>query len=202
MNNLGKIFNLPTLELAKEILGYELIHETKDGIIGGKIVEVEAYIGPDDKASHAFGGKITKRNNIMYGAPAKAYIYLIYGMYYMFNIVSGKVNQPEAILVRALDPTIGIELMAKYRNFQMPLSKKKLILLTNGPGKVCQALGITQNQNGWDLLNSPLHINHPNTPIANKEIMVGKRIGIDYAEEAKEYPWRFWLKGNQFVSRK
>jgi len=203
-------FKQPTLELATSLLGMELVHETEEGTTAGLIVEVEAYMGPEDKGAHSYGGKKTRRTEVMFGPPGHAYIYLIYGMYYCFNVVSGPPGKPEAILVRALEPTEGIPLMACRRGISLdPMAchamdkapHRLLKALTNGPGKLCTALGITKQQYGWDLSRSPLYLRQGIGPIPPERIACGPRINIDYAEEAREYPWRFWMKDNPFVSR-
>lgn len=199
-------FEQPTLDLAKALLGSLLVHDTPEGCTAGRIVEVEAYIGPGDKAAHSHGGRITPRNRVMYGPPGYAYIYKIYGLHYCFNVVSGPANAPEAVLVRAIEPVIGIPLMARRRGIPVESSGcgwpvNRLKRLTDGPGKLCQAMGITKAQYGWNLRASPLRIEPCGQPVPEREILCGPRIGIDYAEEAREFPWRFWIKGNPYVSR-
>lgn len=178
-------FQLPTLELAVQLLGKELVLND----VGGYIVEVEAYMGPHDRAAHSYGGRRTPRTEVMFGPPGRAYVYTIH-RHHCLNVVSGKAGHPEAILVRALEPTRGIERMIERRG--------RRDHLTDGPGKLCQALGITRAQNGWDFLTSPLRIQEgiPVTTVA-----VGTRIGIENAGEARDYPWRFWIDGNEYVSR-
>lgn len=178
-------FEIPTLELCLELLGKELTHNG----VGGYIVEVEAYMGPDDRAAHSYGGRRTKRTEVMYGPPGKAYVYTIH-THYCLNVVSGVEGKPEAILIRALEPTKGIDVMIQRRGREDNL--------TNGPGKLCQALGITKKQYGWDFLESPLRISEG---IKVDRIAVGKRVGIDNTGEARDYPWRFWVAGNEHVSK-
>lgn len=178
-------FETPTLELCLKLLGKEL---TLNGV-GGYIVEVEAYIGPHDRAAHSYGGRRTRRTEVMYGPPGRAYVYVIHG-HHCLNVVSGPEGAPEAILVRALEPTKGIEKMRERRG--------RHDRLTDGPGKLCQALGITREHNGWDLLTSPLRISDG---IPVREVAVGTRIGIENTGEARWYPWRFWIAGNEHVSR-
>lgn len=200
-------FLQPTLLLTQSLLGSFLIHETPDGITSGMIVEAEAYIGPDDKAAHSYGGRPTERTRVMYGPPGYSYVYQIYGLHYCFNVVSGSENAPEAILIRALEPIDGIPIMIQRRKMEIAQEAggtwphKKIRLLTNGPGKLAQAMGITKEQNGWNLRNSPLRIATGQSPVESDRIATGPRIGIDYAEEARGFPWRFWLKGNPFVSK-
>jgi DNA-3-methyladenine glycosylase len=202
-----EFFSQPTLTLAKSLLGTYLVHETGEGTTSGMIVEVEAYIGPSDKAAHSYGGRITERTRIMYGPPGHAYVYQIYGLHYCFNVVSGPAAAPEAILVRALEPVDGIPLMIRRRGIHVEKTLKesgpanRLKALTNGPGKLAQAMGITKEQYGWNLRTSPLRILPRVLPLEPERIGSGPRIGVDYAQEAAEYPWRFWIKGNPYVSR-
>lgn len=195
-------FEQPTLKLAKSLLGKELRHATNTGITSGRIIEVEAYMGPEDRAAHSFGGRRTKRTEVMYGPPGRAYIFLIYGMHLCFNIVSGPINKPEAILVRAIEPTEGINLMSKrrYQKSVSELTSTKQIQLTNGPGKLTKALGITSECNGHDLTQAPLQIIDLENNVQDENIAMGPRINIDYAKEAIDYPWRFWIKDHPYVS--
>ncbi|EIT85547.1 3-methyladenine DNA glycosylase [Fictibacillus macauensis ZFHKF-1] len=197
----SSLFGLPTLTLAQQLLGKELIHETKEGTTSGYIVETEAYIGPGDRAAHSFAGRRTPRTEVMFGPPGYVYVYFIYGMHTCFNIVSGDEGKPEAILIRALQPNKGLHLMCQRRNIVHPppttTLKKKL---TNGPGKLCQALGITMNDYGAKMNDSAFHLEE-GLSICNNNIATGKRINISYAQEAIHYPYRFWLKNNPFVSK-
>lgn len=178
-------FRIPTLDLCLELLGKELTHEG----VGGYIVEVEAYVGPGDRAAHSFGGRRTPRTEVMFGPPGKAYVYTIH-QHHCFNVVSGREGHPEAILVRALEPTRGVEQMIRRRGREDNL--------TNGPGRLCQALAITRTQYGWDLLESSLSISDGKTAT---KVAVGTRIGIENTGEARDYLWRFWIDGNEHVSR-
>ncbi|WP_066287500.1 DNA-3-methyladenine glycosylase [Bacillus sp. FJAT-29937] len=185
----------PTLELAKALLGCILIKETPFGIASGIIVETEAYMGPHDRAAHSFGGRRTKRTEIMFGEPGITYTYSMH-THCLFDVVSGEIGQPHAILVRALEPFSGKELMAKRR-----AKAKNEIQWTNGPGKLSEALGITMADYGHPLDKSPLWI-AKGKDIAPKDIATGPRIGIQNTGEAVHYPWRFWISGNKFVSPK
>lgn len=180
-------------EVAPLLLGKMLVHNTPEGQTSGIIVEVEAYIGPDDKGSHAYGNLRTERTEIQYGPGGFAYVYSIYGMHSCFNVVTNREEKPEVVLVRALEPVNGIELMQKRRN---TIERKELC---NGPGKLCRAMGITKAQYGVDLCNSDLYI-LPYKHIQKKDIMVSPRINIDYADECKEYYWRYFISNNQYVS--
>jgi DNA-3-methyladenine glycosylase len=195
-------YNRDTLLVAKELLGKILIHEISGKKVSGKIVEVEAYMGTLDKAAHSYSGKLTPRTEPMYGKPGFAYVYFIYGMYYCFNIVTREEGRAEAILVRALEPVEGLEYMF-YNRYKKPyedLTKYQVKNLVNGPGKLCNAMGIDKTLNKEDLCGDKLYIEE-----GTKDkfiIKTAKRVGIDYAEEAKEYLWRFYIDGNPNVSAK
>jgi DNA-3-methyladenine glycosylase len=183
--------------VSRELLGKVLIHQTGEGIAAGRIVEVEAYCGPEDKGAHSYGGRRTPRNDVMYGEKGHAYVYIIYGMYFCINVTAGDLpGKPEAVLIRALEPVECKDLMAKRRG-----AKAKPTTLTNGPGRLCIAMGITKTQNKADLIAPPLYIKDA-PEIAADEIVETTRIGIDYAGEWKNKPWRFYVKGNRFVSVK
>ncbi len=180
-----------TLEVARSLIGKLLVHKVEEGFLSGFVVETEAYVGPEDKASHASRG-FTRRTALMFGPPGYAYIYLIYGMYYCFNVVTEKEGFPAAVLIRALEPYEGVELMLKQRNV------KSLREIANGTGKLTKALGITKEMNGWDLCSTELWIEEGRAP---GEIGQGKRIGVHYAGEWKEKPWRFFEIGSEYLSR-
>lgn len=180
--------------VAPELLGKLLVHETPDGIASGMIVEVESYLGPDDKGAHSYGNRKSERTKIQYGIGGYAYIFSIYGMHYCFNAVTNVKMKPEVILVRALEPVDGIELMKRRRKTE------NVISLCNGPGKLCGALAITKEQYGYDLCGSPLSVK-PYLDVPNEQIDVSPRINIDYAEECKDYLWRYFIKGNPYVSK-
>lgn len=185
-----------TLTIARQLIGKVLIHRTDEGITSGRIVEVEAYIGPEDKASHSHKGIRTGRTNIQYGPGGYAYIYLIYGMYYCMNIVTNVEEKPEAVLIRALEPIDGIELMKKRRKTNNPIN------LCNGPGKLCTAMAIDKQCYGADLCGSTLYLEDEGAAIDQEMIIATKRINIDYAKEAVDYPWRFVLSGSRCLSAK
>ncbi len=182
------------LEVAPDLLGMTLVHKTDQGIVKGKIVEVEAYMGTKDKGAHSYSGKATKRTKVMFGQYGHAYVYLIYGMHYCMNVVTNEVDIPEAVLIRALEPIDGIDLMTKRRY------GKSLKNLCSGPGKLCQAMGIDKDNNGMDLTGDQLYIEKPQVS-EDFEIIRSKRVNIDYAEEAKDFLWRFSIKDNGFVSK-
>ncbi|WP_412676454.1 DNA-3-methyladenine glycosylase [Aneurinibacillus migulanus] len=204
MNKLPRDFyNRDTLNVARDLLGKYLAYKIDGVVREGKIVEVEAYIGPEDKGAHTYNGRRTPRNEAMYGPPGFAYVYLIYGMYNCVNVVTNEAEKPEAVLIRALEPTCGVEQMSMARFGKSELlTSRETISLTNGPGKLCQALGITRTHNGYDLCGETLYITESSKPDEPFETVETTRINIDYAEEAALYPWRFYIKDNPFVSRK
>jgi DNA-3-methyladenine glycosylase len=184
------------LALARELLGKLLVVPTQDGRrVSGIIVETEAYRGPRDRASHAYGGRRTSRTETMYQMGGTAYVYFVYGMYYQFNVVTNVEDIPHAVLVRALEPVEGIEIIKRRRRVQPDHN------LTNGPGKLCIALGIDGKLDRADLLGDRVWLEDAEkTP--RSRIVSGPRIGIDYAAEWVDKPWRFWLKDNPYVSRR
>ena len=187
-----------TVEVAKDLLGKILVHESPEGITAGKIVETEAYRGPEDQAAHSSGGRRTPRNDIMYGQKGHAYVYFIYGLYYCINVTAGKVaGKPEAVLLRALEPVEGLEIMCKRRG-TTPI---KPVNLANGPGRLCMAMGINKMHDKADLTFPPLYIKDA-APVVHDDIMAARRIGVDYAGEWKNKLWRFYIKENRFVSKK
>ena len=197
-----EFYRRDALTLAKELLGKVLVNETGGERLATKIVETEAYMGPDDKAAHFYGGKRTPRTDVIYGDGGFAYIYLIYGMYHCFNIVTGVKNEPQAVLIRAVEPLEGFDSMAQNR-FKLPykeLLQKQVLGLTNGPGKLCLALDLDKSLNKQDLCSDRLYVEDGG--IFKDTIVHSKRVGIDYAEEAKDFPWRFYIEGNSYVSLK
>ncbi|HOA80935.1 MAG TPA: DNA-3-methyladenine glycosylase [Defluviitaleaceae bacterium] len=196
-------YNRDTLIVARELLGKYIIHKTRGKKLIAKIVETEAYKGAIDKAAHSYQNKRTPRTQVMFGPPGHAYVYLIYGMYLCMNIVTEEVDKPCAVLLRAVEPIEGLDEMAQLR-FNKPyekLQKSQRINLTNGPGKLSMALNIRREENGIDLCKDKLFICEANTA-SNFQIGKGKRINIDYAEEAADYPWRFYIKDNPYLSVK
>jgi DNA-3-methyladenine glycosylase len=184
------------LAVTRDLLGKLLVVPASDGTrVSGVIVEAEAYRGPLDRASHAYGGRRTRRTETMYQVGGTAYIFFVYGMYNQFNVVTNVEDVPHAILIRALAPVEGIELMRKRRHGQPDRN------LTNGPGKLCVALGIDRSFDRADLLGNKVWIEEGQT-LSRSRIASGPRIGIDYAEEWVHKPWRFWIKGDPNVSRK
>ncbi|WP_333649926.1 DNA-3-methyladenine glycosylase [Lacrimispora sp.] len=195
-------YNRDSITVAKELLGKMLVHETGGKRISAKIVETEAYMGVIDKAAHSYGGKRTPRVEVMYGEPGHSYVYLIYGMYHCFNVVAGPQGVPQAVLIRALEPVEGLDMIA-YNRYQKPygeLNKKQITGLTSGPGKLCRAFLIDKELNGEDLCGSRLYVEEGETK--GLSIVESRRVGIDYAEEARDFLWRFYIEGNPYVSVK
>jgi len=193
-----------TLQIAQDLLGKLLVVPTDSGErVSGMIVETEAYLGAIDKAAHSYGNRRTPRTETMFAVGGTAYIFFIYGMYFQFNVVAGAIDTPHAILIRAVEPVENIEIMRLRRNAKSKIPNQKMLdkNLSSGPGKLCIALGIDRTFNNEDLLGDKVWLEDFKT-FSVEEIATGKRIGIDYAEEFAEKPWRFWLKGNLFVSRK
>jgi DNA-3-methyladenine glycosylase len=186
------------MTVARELLGKILIHECVEGVTAGRIVETEAYMGPEDQAAHSSGGRRTARNEVMYGLKGHAYVYFIYGLYWCFNLTAGAVpGKPEAVLLRALEPIAGEDIMVKRRS----VNERKAANLTNGPSKLCMAMAISKMQNKADLTAPPLYMNDAPL-IPQTEIVESTRVGVDYAGEWKNKPCRFYIKGNRYVSVK
>lgn len=200
-----EFYTRDTITVSKELLGKVLVHETAEYSAAGRIVEVEAYMGPMDKAAHSYGGRKTPRVEIMYNEGGYSYVFTIYGMYQCFNIVTEKVGKPQAVLIRALEPVNGLELMAQNR-YKMPytsLSNTQIKGLTNGPGKLCMAMKIGKGQNKIDMChnNGIDDIYVYDDGYKDFEVEASARINIDYAEEYINMPWRFFIKGNKYVSK-
>ncbi|MBK8812404.1 MAG: DNA-3-methyladenine glycosylase [Acidobacteria bacterium] len=184
-----------TLAIARDLIGKLLIvQDPEHGRVSGMIVETEAYLGEIDRAAHSYGGRRTARNEITYAAGGHTYVFFVYGMYFQLNIVCGPEDSPHVCLIRAVEPVENIELMRERRKTVQDLN------LTSGPGKLCVALGINKSFNGADLLGNRIWLEDFRT-VGGEEVGSGKRVGIDYAGEFAAKPWRFWLKGNKFVSR-
>jgi DNA-3-methyladenine glycosylase len=196
-------YNRDTLEVAPELLGKYLIRKINGHQLVGKIVEVEAYKGSIDKGAHSYNYRRTPRTEVMFGPPGHAYVYLIYGMYYCLNIVTEEEGEPCAVLIRGIEPVEGEEHMAVLR-YGKSLEEITIVQrknLTNGPGKVCKAFNITKDRNGKPLWDQGFYVAFGDI-IEDSQIIRSKRINIDYAEEAKDFLWRYSIKGNPYVSRK
>jgi DNA-3-methyladenine glycosylase len=185
----------PTLRVARALLGKILVHESPEGRAAGRIVEVEAYRGPRDRAAHSAGGRRTPRNEVMYGPPGHAYVYFIYGVHYCMNVVTQPRDVPEAVLIRALEPLEGLALMRARRG----IGDGPEWRLCRGPGALCQAMGVARTQNGCDLVTGPLRLlDAPAVPTAL--IARTPRIGVAYAGADALRPWRFLVRGSAAVS--
>ena len=183
------------LAVSRELLGKLLVVPSADGSrVSGLIVETEAYRGPQDRASHAYGGRRTGRTETMYQIGGTAYVYFVYGMYHQFNVVTNVEGIPHAILIRGLEPVEGVEVMFERRQGHLGRT------LTNGPGKLCIALGIDRQLDAADLLGDRVWIEEARK-VPPRLIASGPRIGIDYAEEWVDKPWRFWIRDNSYVSK-
>lgn len=182
--------------VAKELLGKILVTKWEGITTAGRIVEVEAYNGIVDKASHASGGRRTARNEIMYADGGVAYVYLCYGIHHLFNVVTNTKDTPHAILIRALEPIKGVDVMCERmkRNFDTSL--------TRGPGNLSKALGINTGHTGYSLQSKELFIADDGFVYKKNEIISSPRIGVDYAGDDALLPYRFYVKGNPFVSGK
>jgi len=194
-----EFYQRETLAVARELLGKLLVHESPDGVTAGRIVEAEAYIGPGDRAAHSYNNRRSKRTEIQYGPGSYAYVFRIYGMYNCFNIVTQAPGKPEVVLVRALEPVAGLELMARRRKIA-DIRPGRLSKLTGGPGRMCQAMEITMRQYGSNLCSGSLYLLDGGTRIPEPDILATPRINIDYAGEARDYLWRFIIRGNPHVS--
>lgn len=182
--------------LSRDLIG-KYLFTSIDGILtGGYIVETEAYNGAIDRASHAYGNRLTPRTKTMFMQGGVAYVYLCYGIHEMFNIVVAEEGTPHAILVRAVHPTEGLETMQSRRN--MPVLKPTI---TMGPGSVAKALGISRAINAFDLTGDMIWIEDRGLSFPDEEVAVVPRVGVDYAGEDALLPYRFYLKGNQYVSK-
>ncbi len=185
------------LTVAKELLGKILVKKDKGQILSGRIVEVEAYDGSIDEAAHTFIGK-TKRNEIMFGIGGFFYVYFTYGAHFCCNVVTGEIGKGTAVLIRAIEPLKGIDFMIKNRFNKNLVNEKEKYNLTNGPGKICQAMSINKTHYGLDLTGNKVYIlDAPN--IKEEDIVVSKRIGI---KKSIDLPWRFYIKDNLYVSKR
>jgi len=182
--------------IARSLLGKYLFTNVNGGISGGYIVETEAYNGIIDRASHAFGNRLTNRTKTMYEVGGVAYVYLCYGIHEMFNIVTSVEGEPHAVLIRAIHPTEGIDLMLDRRN--MPSVKNNL---TAGPGSVAKALGISRKMNNLSLQGNEIWVEDRGLTFAQEQVAAVPRVGVAYAKEDALLPYRFYVKGNPYVSK-
>jgi len=183
-------YDRPTEGVARELLGAVLEHRTTEGVVRGRIVETEAYLGPHDPACHAAAG-LTERTRTLHGPPGRAYVYFIYGMHWCFNAVTREEGHGSAVLIRALEPLSGHELMRRRRNVERDSD------LTSGPARLCDALGIDRAQNGVRLDRGPLRILR-GVEVPDEDVLITPRVGIT---KAADWPLRFLIRGNGFVSK-
>ncbi|MBL0337343.1 MAG: DNA-3-methyladenine glycosylase [Chitinophagaceae bacterium] len=184
------------LGIARALMGKLLVTVNGQSVCSGRIVELEAYAGETDKASHAWNGRRTQRNEVMYGAGGSAYVYLCYGIHHLFNVVTGSADQPHAVLIRALEPVKGIAIMEKR------MKRKADHTITRGPGNLSKAMGIDLCQNGISLRSETLYVADDGFVFPDQLISLSPRIGVDYAGEDAKRLYRFYIKGNPFVSGK
>lgn len=203
-----EFYNGNTVEIAQKLLGKYLVHIWQEAPLVCRITETEAYIGRCDKACHAYQYHKTARNTVMFGEPGHAYIYFIYGMYHCLNFVTEPAGEPSAVLIRGAEPIFGTAAMERLRYGEkataLTLAQRRNLM--NGPGKLCKALSLSKHENGMDLMGSELFVcetpadagvqSFPFLPKAEK-IHAAPRIGVDYAEEAQELPWRFYLESEE-----
>lgn len=185
-------FEAPVLELARNLLGQYIVHKQPEGDIVVRIVETEAYHGPEDRAAHSFDNRRTKRTEIMFGTAGLIYTYQMH-THTLMNVVSGAIGTPHAILIRAGEPVVGLELIQENRGHHL-----KMTDWTNGPGKLSKALGVTMKYYGHHWTDEPLFIAAGAAP---EEIVAGPRVGIGNSGEAVHYPWRFYEKDSPYVSK-
>lgn len=185
------------VQLSKDLLGKYLVTSFDGQVSAGKIVETEAYRGPDDKACHAWMNRRTNRTEIMFAEGGHAYVYLCYGIHHLFNIVTGKKDMPHAVLIRAIEPADNPEIMLRRRNSRVLNTR-----LTSGPGSLTQALGITTQHSGLNLTaaDTPIWLEDRGDRIPEGDIMASPRVGVAYAGECALWPWRFRVRDSKWTS--
>jgi DNA-3-methyladenine glycosylase len=186
-------YSRSTLEVASDLLGKVLVRRLGSRNLAGKIVETEAYVGADDLACHASKG-LTARTSVMFGTPGHAYVYMIYGFHFCLNVVTEPPGYPAAVLIRALEPIENVDLMWELRN-----NPEHETNIASGPGKLCMAMSIDKQLNGADLLGTTIWIE--DRKLDPGPIRTSPRVGVDYAGEYKDKPWRFFVDGSLHVSR-
>ena len=191
-----------TIEAAKALLGKCLVRRLEGELLAVRITETEGYIGRCDRACHAYNYRRTARTDTLFHQGGTAYIYFIYGMYHCLNFVTEPEGEPAAVLIRAAEPLAGTDTIRRLRFGDKPLTPCRQKNFLNGPGKLCKGISLTREQNGLDLVtgeelfvcDSPEDLGLPAPPPHKERMRCGPRIGVDYAGEAKDYPWRFWLE--------
>lgn len=184
------------VQISRELIGKVLCTHFDGDLTTGLIVETEAYNGRTDRACHAYPDVRTARTETIYGPPGHAYVYLCYGIHHLFNIVTNAEGLADAILIRSIKPLDGIKIMTQRRGL-----KKAAPVITNGPGKLSQALGITTEYNETDLLGDKIWVEDQGITVSENEIESGPRIGVDYAGEDAKLPWRFTMCGSKWISK-
>ena len=185
-----------TLQIARDLLGKSVFSSIDGELCGGIIIETEAYMGPDDRGSHTFNNLRTPRNEMMFSAGGVVYMYICYGIHNMLNIVTGSSNMPHAILIRAIEPNLNLEVMRDRRNIF-----NDDVRLCKGPGALCKALGLNKTHNGTDLQSEIIWVEDTNFRYSDSQIKTTPRVGMNFEGEYKSIPWRFYAKGNKYVSR-
>lgn len=203
MKKLGEDFydRADVVRIARDLLGKVLVTKFDGAITAGRIVETEAYEGTVDRASHAWNGRRTKRTEVMYGLPGTAYIYLCYGIHQMFNVVTNQRDVPHAILIRALEPLEGQDIMLQRFGVK-PGQRSDPYFLTKGPGNVGRALGLHTSHTGSSLQGDEVYIGDDGYTLKKEQVGESPRIGVDYAGEHAEWLYRFYVRGNRYVSGK
>ena len=196
-----EFYDRDTVKVAQDLLGKYLVRNLNGELLVGRITETEAYIGRCDKACHAYNYRRTARTETLFMAPGHAYIYLIYGMYNCLNFVTEPEGEPAAVLLRAVEPVAGMDTLLRLRYGNKTLTPYRQKNFLNGPGKVCRGFALSKAENRLDLTGdtlficeSPEDVGLPCPESPKEHICAGPRIGIDYAEEARDFPWRFWLQ--------
>ncbi|RZK56532.1 MAG: DNA-3-methyladenine glycosylase [Pedobacter sp.] len=184
------------VSLAQQLLGKQLFTLIDGVLTGGTVVETEAYNGVIDKASHAYNGRYTPRTATMYQSGGVSYVYLCYGIHHLFNVVTGSEGTPHAVLIRGIEPVVGLEQMLVRRGMEKFANR-----VTAGPGALAKALGIDKNLNAKDLLGDEIWIEDNGILFKGEDIVSSPRVGVDYAEDHALLPWRFYVRGNKFVSK-
>ena len=187
-------FDRPAPVVAADLLGARVVHHAAEGAVGGRIVEVEAYQGPEDLAAHSSRGR-TARNRVMFGPPGHLYVYMVYGIHLCINVVAGPGDKPEAVLIRGLEIDEGLELARSRRGSRPPPAR-----LASGPGNVARALGIHRGLDGADLLTGPVRVEPRSGP--QPPMRAGPRIGVAYAADWAARPLRYWMANDPHVSRR
>jgi DNA-3-methyladenine glycosylase len=193
-----EFFRRDTVDVAVDLLGQILIHRTASQTYLGRIVETEAYLGLEDPACHSFHGKTTERTWPFYLEGGHIYIYMIYGVHYCLNFITGDMKTPEAVLIRAVEPLYGVEAMAENRN--LPFSESNIKKLCNGPGKLCQAFAIDKSENGKLTNSAGIGVLKGET-VSKLDIVARPRIGLNPGQDSSSWPLRFYIEYNGFISR-